>query len=256
MARKFKIFGREFEWYDVKTKFKKLLRGLFYLGFTQELICYIIIFYMWLVYLTSTKKFVNFEPFTELLRQKRAIILASWHNRLMMTPFVLLSARKKAKLKYNMMTLVSRHGDGRFVGIVMEKFGFKNMYGSSQDSRKSTRGIDLATMRSLIRGLKNGHGLGITPDGPRGPNQKINGEIVNIAKISGAVIVPISYSTSRMIELNSWDKFKIPLPFSKLTFYCGEFFEIDKNLPKEDEEKMRLRLENAMNFAQEESRKF
>ena len=48
--------------------------------------------------------------------------------------------------------------------------------------------------------------------------KKINGEILNMAKISGATIFAISYSTSNFIEFKSWDKFKFPLPFGKICF--------------------------------------
>ena len=67
--------------------------------------------------------------------------------------------------------------DGKFVGMVMEKFGLVSILGSTKDGRKSSRGIDYSSMRKIINGLRDGCSLGITPDGPRGPNKKINGEL-------------------------------------------------------------------------------
>lgn len=152
---------------------------------------------------------------------------------------------KKSKNNYEIMSLSSKHGDGKFIGIIMTMFGFKNISGSTQDGRKPGRGIDLKSMRDMIRELKKGTGLGITPDGPKGPNQKINSQIIDIAKISGANILPTSYSSSRFIQFNSWDKLRLPLPFSKVVFFAGEVqdnFKINNN-----------DLENVMNDAQEKS---
>lgn len=256
MTIKLKIFNREIEWYDIKTKFKKILRSILYSYVFQELICLFIFSYMWLVYLTGRKRFVNSEEFLAQITGLKPVIISSWHNRLMMMPFIARFSNKNGNKKYRFMALASSHGDGQFVGRVMAKFGFLNVYGSSRRGRKASRGIDLSTLRQIIRGLKSGNGLGITPDGPKGPNQKINSEIINIAKISDAAIVPTSFSASNFIQFNSWDKFKMPLPFSRLNFYFGDLIFVDKNITKEDEEKLKLKLENDLNFVQEKSQEF
>lgn len=247
---------RDVEWYDIKKKFKQLLRALTYSVFVREMICLILSGYMKLVYYSSRKIFINHEMLFEAAKRKKPLLLVFWHNRLMMIPFVT-SAPKKKFPEYDFMTLASRHGDGHFVGRTMEKFGLISIYGSSQDGRKSSRGIDLSSFRKIFDGLKKGYSLGITPDGPRGPNQKINGEIVNIARISGAGILPISYSCSRYKTLRSWDKFKIPLPFSTLCFYCDDkAFYVAKDADEQEVQKVKIALEERMNFVQETSLEF
>jgi len=256
MIKKWKICGYSFEWYDIKTKTKKIARSLLYSWLVQNLICKIIVGYMWLVYISSKKQFVNHEKFLQAITSQTPVITAFWHNRLMMMPFLAQFAIK-INPKYKFMSLASHHGDGQFVGHVLTAFGFQNIYGSSQNGRsKKNRGIEMHSLRTIVRGLKNGKGLGITPDGPRGPNQKINGEIISMAKISGATIMPASYSCSRFMQVNSWDKFKIPLPFSKLVFYCGDLITIEKELSKVEEGFLRLKLEQEMNLVQEKSLEF
>jgi len=208
---------------------------------------------MWLVYLTSSKKFVNEKTLLDAANEGRALIVVFWHNRLMMIPFV---ARfiKKQYPSYRFMTLASKHGDGQFVGQVMERFGLISILGSTKSKKNPNRGISFSSLKKILDGLKSGYSLGVTPDGPRGPNQKINGEIINIARISGAKILPISCSSSRFIELKTWDKFKIPLPFSKLCFYLDEeAVFVSKNIDKIQEESIKLGLEERMNFIQEKS---
>jgi len=255
MSKKWKIFGIQtnVEWYDVKTKFKQLLRKITYSWLFQELICLMIKGYLELVYATSKKTFINHELLLEAAKNKAPMIISFWHNRLMMTPFATQKPRKLYP-DYNLMTLASKHGDGKFVGGVMKKFGLLLIFGSSRDNRKASRGIDFANMRQIFSGLKKGYSLGITPDGPRGPNQKINGELINIARISGAGILALSYSSSRMIEMKTWDKFKIPLPFSKLCFYFdGSPIYVSKNSSDEEIEKIKIIVEERMNFVQEKS---
>lgn len=254
--KKWKIFGFSFEWYDVKTKFKQLLRGIAYSKIAQEIICTFISSYMRLVYATSKIVFIGEDKMIEATRNNQPIILSFWHNRLMMAPFIankVLKDVKKDRPNFRFMTLASKHGDGRFVGRVMEKFNFISILGSTKDGRKKSRGIDLTTLRKIFNGIKKGNSLGITPDGPRGPNQKINGEVVNIARISGAIIFPTSYSSSRAKILNTWDKFKIPMPFSKLCFYCTDPIIVDKEADKKEIEKIEKILTEKMNLAQEES---
>lgn len=251
MKKNRKIFG--LQWYDVKTKFKQLLRKVAYSWLFQQLICYIFLIYMKFVYLTSKKQIINNELFLECIKNNTPLIISFWHNRLMMTPFVTIEP-KKLYPKFNLITLASRHGDGKFVGKVMEKFGLIAIYGSSRDGRKASRGIEIGDLKKIIKGLKNGLFLGISPDGPRGPNQKINGEVVNIARLTGAKILPFSYSTSKSKRLNSWDKFFIPLPFSKMCFYFDDqLIEVAKKAEEEEIEKIKENLEERMNLVQNKS---
>lgn len=255
MNKKWKIFGvqTKIEWYDVKTKFKQLIRKILYSWLFQELICLVIVSYMRLVFYSSKKIFINYEKLLETAQNKVPLIVVFWHNRLMMTPFVTMMP-KKLHPDYNFMTLASRHGDGKIVGRVMEKFGLISILGSSQDGRKSSRGIEFSSIKKIIDGLKNGFSIGITPDGPRGPNQKINGEIINIARISGAKILATSYSASRFKKLNTWDHFIVPLPFSTLCFYFDEeAIPVAGKTSEEEMEKIKTLIETRINFAQEKS---
>lgn len=255
MIKKWKIFGIQtnIEWYDVKTKFKQLLRKITYSGIFQEIVCLVILSYMKLVFYSCKKIFINCEKLSEVAVSKEPMIFCFWHNRLMMIPFVTQKSIKKYS-NYKFMILASRHGDGKFVGRVMEKLNLMTILGSTRDKRKSSRGIDVSSFRKIFKGLKKGYSLGITPDGPRGPNQKINGELINIARLSGAGLVSSSYSCSRFKEINTWDKFKIPLPFSRLCFYADKNpIYVDKNADKEEMKKITIELEGRMNSIQEKS---
>jgi lysophospholipid acyltransferase (LPLAT)-like uncharacterized protein len=162
---------------------------------------------------------------------------------------------KKIKNRKEMNSLASKHGDGKIVGNVMNKFGFVNISGSSNNSKKKDRGINIYDLKKIIKNLRKGYSLAITPDGPRGPKYKINSQIVNIAKLSGAKILPANCDISRSIRLNSWDKFIFPLPFSKLSYYFDENIIINKNISEEEIAKKNLEIEQRLNFCRNEAKK-
>jgi lysophospholipid acyltransferase (LPLAT)-like uncharacterized protein len=84
--------------------------------------------------------------------------------------------------------------------------------------------------------------------------QKINGEVINIARISQAGIIATSYSTSRFKRLNTWDKFFIPLPFSTICFYFDENpIYVAKNSSEEEIAKIKITVEDRANLIQEKS---
>lgn len=240
----------------MKESLKHKIRIFFYGNLLQQIICFAILGYMFLVYFTSRKKFINLDKFCNIYESdKMPVITLFWHGRLMMIPFFALKLKKLIPSS-TFMTLASKHGDGRFVGRIMRLFRFKVIYGSTKNGRKFSRGIDIFGIKQIINGLKAGNFLGVTPDGPRGPAKKINGEIINIARIANAKIVAISYSSSRSIKVNSWDSFTIPLPFSNLAFYCDDkFFIIDKVLSDAENKDLVSQITNQLNFAEEQANK-
>lgn len=254
LLRKILCKLKSVEWWEVKSFSKLCLRRIVYNQTVKKFITWLIYLYLFLVYKTSKKNFIGFHNIDKLIAEDRSFIFAFWHNRLMMIPFIARKIKNKYD-KHNLMTLASRHGDGQIVGMVMERFGLISILGSGKGNKKSASRIDYSSLRKIIDGLKSGYALGITPDGPRGPSQQINGELLNIAKLTGAIIVPISYSCSNFkIIKKSWDKFKIPLPFSNLCFYIGDNFYAMPREASQDyilnlNEDIRLQLDRVQNLA-------
>lgn len=130
---------------------------------------------------------------------ERPVIVAFWHNRLAMMPYCWPSARP-----FHM--LISAHPDGQLIAGTVKHFGIATVAGSS------TRGGSEA-LRTLVRLIKSGVSVGITPDGPRGPRMRAADGAIALARLSGAPILPAAVSVSRRIVLNTWDKLIIALPF-------------------------------------------
>ena len=104
------------ELWEIKAISKLFLRRISYSFVVQNIITLLIYLYLIFVYRTSIIKFIGIEKVYEKIESKKPIIFAFWHNRLIMIPFFARKVRKKIK-NHNFMTLASKHGDGKFVGM-------------------------------------------------------------------------------------------------------------------------------------------
>jgi lysophospholipid acyltransferase (LPLAT)-like uncharacterized protein len=150
-------------------------------------------------------------------------IFAFWHEFLPLMPALSLIARKLPFYRPTPIhTLVSQHRDGRFIGSVVERFGIRPIHGSS------TRG-GAAGLRNLLAVLRQGHLIGITPDGPQGPRREAAAGVAQLAALSGVPIIPLAARTSRRIQLNTWDQMPVPLPFGAGIMVVGPAIHIPRH---------------------------
>ena len=157
-------------------------------------------------------------------------ILAVWHGRILMMPS---SWRRGAPLRM----LTSPHRDGELIARTIARFGLGTVRGSSR--RNGTQAA-----RALVRALRAGACVGITPDGPRGPYMRAGRGVIAIAQLSGAAIIPAAYGVARRRVLPTWDRFTVPAPFSRGVFMWGEPLRVAKG---EDPVVARLELEARLN---------
>jgi len=122
------------------------------------------------------------ERLEELQRQGVPYILAFWHGRLFLMPYCYPGER--------IAILISEHRDGELISRTMQRFGFATARGSS--TRKGALGL-----REVLRRLDAGFDAAITPDGPRGPREVVQGGVIAAARLSGAPIIPVAFSCSK-----------------------------------------------------------
>lgn len=102
-------------------------------------------------------------------------------------------------------------------------------------------------MQSLLKHLKEGKCVAITPDGPRGPNEVVQSGIIQLAHLAKLPILPVTWSASRCKRFEkSWDKFIVPLPFGKIRQVVGNPIVVPKDADKELMEEKRMELQNEM----------
>ncbi len=96
----------------------------------------------------------------------------------------------------------------------------------------------------MIRNLKENEKPGlIVPDGPTGPRFKVKPGIVLLAKGTGFPVIPITYSGNRIKIFSSWDRFILPLPFSKCRVVYGEPVYVPRDADREEESRCTAQLE-------------
>ncbi len=207
-------------------------KKIFKLSFTQKFLAYIGYLYILFVGFTSKIEIINDDFSNKMCSEKKPFILAFWHSQLMMIGYVW-----KSKTTLNM--LASSHSDGRFGAYIAGHFNLKNI--SIEAKNKSP------SLRQIFKILNDGHYLGITPDGPRGPNQKVSEGIIKIAINSQVPIIPLGFASSKNFCLNSWDSFLITYPFSKCNFVWGDPIIIPSTTKETEIEEYKNFLEEKIN---------
>ncbi len=84
-------------------------------------------------------------------------------------------------------------------------------------------------MRHLLAVLRRGELIGITPDGPRGPYRQAAFGVAQLAAVSGVPVVPVAARTTRRIQLKTWDRMHVPLPFGRGVVVCGPSVQVSRH---------------------------
>ena len=216
---------------------KKIIKNFF----VQHFLAFITFLYIILVKATSLIVEKNSHIPEYYWNNNKPFILAFWHSQLMMISFCW-----KSNTKINI--LASGHSDGRFGAIVGNYFKLNNIQTSSTGKSIS--------LKPIFKLLKNSNYIGITPDGPRGPNQKVSDGILKISKTTQVPIIPVGFASSKFKLLKSWDSFLITKPFSKCAFVWGDSISVPKSSTENEIEKLRkileLKINNCVDLAQKE----
>ncbi len=106
--------------------------------------------------------------------------------------------------------LVSRSPDGDILIQSLTQFGFSFVRGSTGKKGRSA-------FRGLLSALQSGASIGIAVDGPRGPFGVVHDGVIQLSRLTGVPIVPLSIRVKRKLTLNTWDRTVLPLPFARIS---------------------------------------
>lgn len=157
----------------------------------------------------------------------KQMIVAFWHGQQLMMIEAFRRFNTLVPVKRNIHVLSSMHSDGQMIGRASRSFGLKTINGSS------TRRGGLALLE-LMRVLERGDDIAITPDGPKGPTGSAKVGIVDLARKTQSLIVPIACAASNGWYANSWDRMCLPKPFSKVTIKIGKAISVDQTMSDDD----------------------
>ena len=157
-------------------------------------------------------------------------IFCCWHNRLFLGPHLLPRNRM-------INALQSSHSDGMVTSVAFKYLGMNVILGSSKKG-------GMQAFRKMVKCIQLGESIAITPDGPKGPKEKVKEGIIKLAQITDTSIIPLVWATNKFKIINSWDNFVLPYPFSKGVYSFGKPINVKKKINVVELEFVRKNLEN------------
>jgi lysophospholipid acyltransferase (LPLAT)-like uncharacterized protein len=167
-------------------------------------------------------------------------VFCVWHNRLALCLHAYDRVlRGRSGSSASLAAMVSASKDGALLSVILRLLNVQPVRGSS--SRRGPQAL-----RELTSWSRKGYDLAITPDGPRGPCYRLQEGLVYLAQLTGKPVYLVSYHLHWKICLNSWDRFQIPLPFSRCDVIIEKPIHIPRELSDAGREDARQMLENAL----------
>lgn len=212
----------------------KLHKRILNQGWAQNLISGIAAAYLRFVRYSGQWEMRDWYNIQEIIDQGKPVVLCFWHGRLVAKVF---GWPKNAVALYQLSTA---HRDGKLAGKTYQRLGLTPIWLESKNPTEATR--------KIVKILKSGGVCSITPDGPKGPRQRMQMSAIDLARLGGAYLVPVSSSGTRVITLNTWDKMQIPLPFARGAFQMGKAIEVPRKGNAQELEAIRQQMEDSLNL--------
>jgi len=164
------------------------------------------------------------------------VIFALWHNRLGLCMKVYKSFVRPNHPHEHLAALISASKDGAFLAAILQTFGVQAVRGSS--SRRGGQAL-----LELTSWAGRGYDLAVTPDGPKGPRHIVQDGVMALAQVTGLPIIPYSCHLGWKIQVKSWDRFQIPLPFSHCEMTFGKPIRVPRGATATEREQLREQLQ-------------
>lgn len=199
----------------------------------RNILCWLGSIYIRVIEKTGSWRIINGDIPERFFAAEKPFILAFWHGRLLMMPQCWHTDR-------TIYVLISMHRDGRLIADTIERLGVKTIAGSSSKGGASA-------LRAMVKALKGGEYIGISPDGPRGPRMRVSDGIVSLARLANVPVIPIAHSSTPRKILGNWDRFQISMPFARHVVMWGEPIKVPHTSDKQKLEDARHYIEDNLN---------
>ncbi len=199
----------------------------------QQAICWIAYLFTRLFHASYRYRWYDLENYEAACASSQSghPVIACWHQNAL--PSVLAHAHRRLGI------VVSRSFDGEIISSVAARFGIASARGSSH------RG-GLEALRDIIKLIKSGHEAGITVDGPTGPLHKVKPGVISIASLTGSTVLPFLAVGLRSWHFSSWDKFRLPKPFTRIICIYGTPIPVARRIDKDEQARLAFQLEEAL----------
>lgn len=173
------------------------------------------------------------------------MIFCLWHNRLGLSMRIWEQFGREKIHSSGLVALISASHDGGLLARALRYFDVDAVRGSS--SRRGPQAL-----LELTSYTERGFSIAITPDGPRGPRYVVQDGIIALAQVSGMPILPVSASIGWKWTLNSWDRFHVPLPFTRCEVRIGPPIHVPRQATDEEREACKRSLQGSMDTLTED----
>jgi hypothetical protein len=181
------------------------------------------------------------EPANVYDKVQLPIIIALWHGQHFMAPFI----QRKGE-NFPAKVLISRHRDGEINARAAEKLGIGTIRGSGAHNSEFNRKGGATAFTEMLEALKDGYTVALTADVPKVARVAGLG-IVKLAQRSGRPIYAGGMATQHYIQLNSWDRAAINLPFGRAALVASQPILVAPDADAAALEAARLEVETALN---------
>jgi len=211
----------------------KLHKRILEKTWAQSLVSFLIACYLRFAYATSRWEVRGWDTIQTQYDAEQPFIVCFWHARMIMATFGWQNTVQLSMLS-------TPHRDGKIAAMTYNRLGIKTIWGSTKKG-----GTEAA--RGMIRALKGGEAVAITPDGPKGPRQRMQSSAIDIARMSGAKLIPVTAASSASKILSTWDRLQIPTPFSRGVVSVAPPIDVPRKASAEDYEALRQSFEDRLN---------
>ena len=176
----------------------------------------------------------NEKTWTDYLKNGGVVLLCTWHQQF----FSAIRYFRKYR-EFDPSLMISQSKDGQIIAGVAERSGWRTVRGSSSKGGATA-------LKEIVRQLRASRLAAHIVDGPRGPAGEVKAGAIRMAQLTHAAIVPFYTSAERAWFFNSWDRFFLPKPFSKVTIRFGDMINLERIKDDQNFERQRRRLEDIM----------
>lgn len=224
-----------------------MVKRVFQSAPVQAVIAAILAGYIALCRGTTRWRRIGVDAMAPVWASEKGAVLCLWHGRLIMGVTVW------PKFAQPPTVLISRSREGDLIARYAAWFGVKAVRGSSRNAKKAKSKGGVSAFREMLRHVKNGRVMCITPDGPRGPRMRAGSGAIKLARSGDAPCVPAAWSMTHARVMKSWDRAMIPLPFGRGVIVYGEPIIVPAGADAETIDALTAELERRLIAVNEEA---
>ncbi len=175
------------------------------------------------IYKTCTIQINGEENFKKVYNKNKPIMLCVWHGRMLFPIFYVINK------KLSPWAIASPYQDGAIVASILKRWNVKIIKGSSNKKPKNV----INKMENIFKNDNNAI-VCITNDGPKGPIHTAKKGSLKLAQKFSAQIITVTGDATKKWLFNSWDKFHLPKPFSKIIIHVAPAYSHDLDCSLEE----------------------